>query len=855
MAASGLLARPARTVLTMFGIVLGVSVIIAVSITNESTLASLNTVFGEVAGNSDLMVMSSTVDREGFAEDARKRVVSVPGVEVAAPSVHARAVLAGDTSEREFKAGILGGVNQNLTVYGVDPRLDPQVRVYKLVEGEWLANDLDLYEIVLVEDFAVDEEIEVGDDLPLLTPNGVELVRVIGLISKEGAGQLNNGLFGAMPLNAVQRMYSRAGDLDQIDIIVSEQIDSTHHLEALRDVLGEKLGERFSVTFPASQGERVSQMLGIYQMGLSMFGVIAVFVGTFLIYNAFSMTVVERTREIGMLRTIGMTRGQVTRRIMIEAVVLGVLGSVLGIIGGLLLAGGLIRAMAALIAREVPETSIPASGLISGVTVGIIATLLAALIPSWQAGRVSPLEALRVRGQHKEGWLVRRGWILGAVFVAISLAAYLVPDVPPEVQFPVMNGAIFGLFTGATLLTPLTVGPWERVARPLVRAIFGGEGRLGGSNIQRARMRTTMTVTALMVGVAMLLSMRAMSASMQGDLTEWIEGYMGGDLVVFSATPMQLEFGSRLEAIEGVQAASPSRRLDVTVMKPGGSNETLAMNIIDPVKHEQVGSFTFTATMGDEQRSMARFAQGDAVFLSTLVADRYRLAIGDMLTIQTRRGLRDFEVAGVVVDFMDQGMVIQGNWRDMRQYFRIDDVSSFRIAVKPGYEAKDVMDTIEDIYGTRRNLGTFSNEVVKEMALGITAQTTGLFGVLSWIAVIVASLGVVNTLLMNVMERTREIGMLRGVGMTRWQVVRMILAEAAVMGTIGGGLGTGVGTVLARVFIVAANAMQGYNLTYVMPAQALVFAFAVAVGVSQIAALWPSGRAARLRIIEAIQYE
>jgi putative ABC transport system permease protein len=358
-----------------------------------------------------------------------------------------------------------------------------------------------------------------------------------------------------------------------------------------------------------------------------------------------------------------------------------------------------------------------------------------------------------------------------------------------------------------------------------------------------------------MVGVAMLLSMRAMAESFQGDLAEWIDGYMGGDLIVYSATPMQLEFGGRLEAIEGVSTAAPSRSMDVTVRKPDGSDETLAMNVVDPAKHEQVGSFTFTATMGDEQQSMERLAQGDAVFLSSLVADRYGLTVGDRLTIQTRRGLRDFEVAGVVVDFMEQGMVIEGSWRDMRQYFRVDDVSSFRIGIDPGYDPQDIMDTIESIYGTRRNLGTFSNQAIKEVALGISSQTTGLFGVLSWIAVIVASLGVVNTLLMNVMERTREIGMLRGIGMTRWQVVKMVLAEAGVMGTIGGALGIGVGIVLARVFIMGANAMQGYNLTYVMPAQALLFAFVVAVGVSQAAALWPSGRAARLRIIEAIQFE
>ena len=222
--------------------------------------------------------------------------------------------------------------------------------------------------------------------------------------------------------------------------------------------------------------------------------------------------------------------------------------------------------------------------------------------------------------------------------MALSLPAFLSLDVPPEAQFQVMSGAMFALFTGATLLTPVTVGPWEWVVRPFIRTIFGGEGRLGGSNIQRARMRTTMTVTALMVGVAMLLSMKAMSESFQGDLGDWIEGYMGGDLYVYSSMPLQLEFGGHLEAIEGVYAAAPTRYLNVTVKKPDGSNEALAMNVVDPAKHQQVGAFTFTATLGDAQQSMARLAEGDAVFLSTLIADRYGLGLGDKLTIQTRRG-------------------------------------------------------------------------------------------------------------------------------------------------------------------------------------------------------------------------
>ena len=855
MGLRNLVARPTRTLLTLFGIVLGVSVIIAVSITNDSTLSSLTSVFGEVSGSTDLIVISSTDEEGGFPQDARRWVAGVPGVEAAAPSVHALAVLASDSAPTDMSAGLLGAIESRLTIYGVDPRTDRDVRQYKIVDGAWLVEDLDVYEVVLVKDFADDNDLEVGDDVPILTQSGIERVRVVGLISKEGAGQLNNGMFGAMPLGAAQELFSRAGDLDQIDIVATEQYGSSDGLERLREAVQEKLGTRYSVTYPATQGERVSQMLTVYTMGLSMFSVIAVFVGAFLIYNAFSMTIVERTREIGMMRTIGMTREQVMSQILAEAVILGIVGSGLGIAGGVLLAGGLIGAMELVIAQEVAKVTVPVNGVVSGVIVGLITTLLAALLPAWQAGRVSPLEALRVRGRQEENWLVRYGWVAGAILFVVSLMVFLLIRLPAELQMPVMSVGLFMMFGGATLLTPLTIGPWERIARPFTRLIFGGEGRLGGSNIQRSKMRTTLTVTALMVGIAMLLAVQAMTEAFQKDLGEWIDGYMGGDLYVYSAMPMRPEFAGRLEALEGIESVAGTRYLYVTVKRPNGTNETVALHVVEPLKYERVGSFTFASSTEDAHAAMQRLAEGDAVFLSTLIADRYGLGLGDSLQIQTRRGLRDFEVAGIVIDFYDQGMVIEGSWRDMRQYFRVNDVAAFQVKVEEGYSSDTVRDTIDEIYGTRRNLASFSNEALKSVALGISTQAFALFDVLSWIAVVVASLGVVNTLMMNVLERTREIGMLRGVGMTRWQVVKMILAEAGVMGVIGGVLGIVVGLFLARVLIVSTNAMQGYNLEYVIPTQGLGVAFVIALAISQLAALWPSARAARLEIIEAIQFE
>ena len=855
MAFRSLVARPTRTLLTMFGIVLGVAVILAVSITNESTLNSLTAVFGEVSGNSDLMVMSGTEDAEGFSQDARRWVVSVPGVRVAAPSVHALALLAGDSLPTKREASFFGGVETRMTVYGIDPMLDPAVRLYKVVEGEFLPDDLGVYEMVLVSDFAAENHIDVGDDVSLITPNGIEMVRVIGLISKEGAGQLNNGMFGVMPLRAVQELFNRAGDIDQIDIVAGPEFDSSEGLETLRVNVEQKLGAEYVVTFPATQGERVTQMLDVFQMGLSMFSVIALFVGAFLIYNAFSMTVVERTREIGMQRTIGMTRGQVMRQIMFEAAILGVVGSGLGVGGGILLAKGLIGVMETLMAQDVPAVSVPPQGLATGVAVGLITTLLAAAIPSFQAGRVSPLEALRARAKPDEGWLVRRGWIVGLLFLGISVPTFLFLQLPGDLQFFASNGSMFLMFTGATLLTPVTIGPWERVARPFVRVLFGGEGRLGGSNIQRSKMRTTMTVTALMVGIAMLLSIQALTAAFTKDLKEWIDGYMGGDLYVYSSMPMRKDFGERLEMVGGVEAVSPTRYLNVEVEDPSGGKERLAYHVIDPAAHERVGSFMFTSNQGDPAAAVARLAAGDAVFISTVIADRYGLQQGDALVVQTRRGPSAFEVAGVVVDFYDRGMVITGSWRDMRQYFRVDDVAAFQVKVSPGFTADEVRGDIDAIYGTRRNLTAESNAGMKDQALQLSAQSFALFDVLAWIAVVVASLGVVNTLMMNVMERTREIGMLRGVGMTRWQVVKMILSEAGLMGGIGGLLGMGVGMFLSQIFLMGANTTQGYDLEYVLPVQGLALGFVIALVVSQLAAVWPSGRAARLEIIEAIQFE
>lgn len=855
LASSSLRARPLRTVLTTFGVVLGVAVILGISTTNVSTLAALTDVFGQASGKAHLTVTPADTSTQGFSENTLERISAVDGVAALAPVLHGQASLADEASSAPMELGMLGASAGGLTIYGIDPILDPLARNYKIVEGTFLSPDPDAYDIVLVKNYAEDKEIRLGNEVTLVTPGGFAQFDVVGLMEKEGPGQLNNGAFGAIPLETAQEVFLRTGDLDQIDIVAGPEAAAGSALETLRSTLQSRLGSDYTVIYPAAQGQRVSQMLSGYQMGLNMFSAIAIFVGGFLVYNAFSMTVVERTREIGMLRTLGMTRQQVLRQILTEAVVIGVAGSLLGIGAGVLLSRGLIRVMELVVAQDVATVRVPASGIATALLVGVSVTLIAAAIPAWQAGRVSPLEALRVRGNLKEGWFVRRGWLAGIILVVASLLLLLLAPFPAPMQEPMRDMGIMTLFLGGTLLIPAVVNVAERAVRPGLRHVYGAEGELGSRNVQRARLRTALTVAALMTGVAMVLSIRAVTAAFSQDISTWIQKYIGGDVYVHSAINMRADLARHLDAVEGVAAVTPIRYLDAKRVLPDGGNEQLTIMAVDPISYRQVTSFVFSGEQGDPVRLAERLAAGDAVFISSVLSEKYGLGPGDTIRLATRRGERDFQVVAVVVDFNNQGLVIQGSWKDLRRYFGVNNVSAFLLKTEPGQSPLAVRDRVDQMFGRRLHLTVESNEAIRSRVLGLITQTTSLFDVMSMITMMVAALGAINTLTMNVVERTREIGMLRSLGMTRWQIAKMILAEAGIMGIVGGVLGILFGILMSRTVLSSMNRMAGFRLAFTLPLEGVAVSLVLALLISQLAALWPAQRAARLGIIEAIQFE
>lgn len=849
-----LLSRPLRSSLTLFGIVFGVAVILAISMTNRSAMATITTVFNETSGKAHLVV-TSAVDTEGLPESALRRSTELAGVQVAVPIVQAQSSLADFQEGGQVDLRSFGSMTVGLLIYGIIPAQDSLVREYHLVDGRFLDAAEKAYEIVLVKSFADDKDIAVGQDVAIRTPTGAESLRVVGLIAKEGAGKLNNGAFGVVPLATAQDLFSRGSETDQIDIVAQPGFDDTRSLDLLKEELQARLGDGYLVTYPAARGRRVAQMLDGYQIGLSMFSAIALFVGAFLIFNTFSMTVVERTREIGMTRALGMTRRQVMLQILAEASVLAVTGVIVGVGTGLLLSKGLTQVMELMLAQEVQPVQVPIiEGVLPSVIVGVVVTLLAASLPAWQASRISPLEALRVRSQERRSWFIERGWMAGMGLLFISLAFYASPMNSAR-QSGLQNLGVLGLLLSGVLLIPATVNLWHRVLRGGIGKVYGNEGRIGSGNIERSKSRTTLTVAALMIGVAMILSIRAITDAFASDITSWIEKYVGGDLLVTSDVAMRPDLARLFEAVPGVQAVTPIRYFDVTFRTGPSDAETIAFAAIEPETYTAVTGYTFAADQGNPNALLEQLARGDSVFVSSILAEQYGFKQGDDIYLETRRGRQAFNVAAIIVDYFNQGLVIHGSWRDMRRYFDLNDVSAFLVKLEPGYLYADVAQRLDDLYAARRHLTIESNEGIRNQASGLIAQTSIMFDVLALIAMIVAAFGIVNTLTMNVLERTREIGVLRSLGMTRWQIGKMLLAEAGTMGVIGGVFGLVFGLLLSRTLLNSINAMTGYGLSFVLPIDGIIVGLVLSLVVSQLAALWPARRAARLRIIDAIQFE
>ena len=711
--------------------------------------------------------------------------------------------------------------------------------------------------IVLSEPFARRHGIEVGAAVHLYTSQGTQQLVVRGFLKPEGAAKALGGSFAIMDIAAAQVLFDRIGRLDRIDVVPREGFP----LDVLQATLQKRLGPGVHVKRPQARNRAVEKMLRSFHVNLTALSLIALIVGMFLIYNSTTISVVQRRKQLGILRALGVPRRHIFRLLMSEALVIAIVGAIGGIGVGLLLARVALRlvspAVSSLYVQEnINHLFLTWETTVIGAGLGIGTALLSAAWPTLEALRITPMAAMQQRGVYNFGQ--SRLWPVTSVGMVLILTAYGLS------RLPAVGGvAVFGylaclsLVLGISCLIPLLLRSLSRVGRHTLTRWLGVEGLLALDNLLYALHRGTIAMAALLTSFAMMTSVAIMIESFKHTVYTWVEQTLSADLLVHQATPggersglsMPHALRQELLTIEGVRDADSARGINLTY-----HDAPVLLVGVDFAVYAQYGTYPFAD--GNAQQAMPQVIEHQGVLVSENFSRRYAIAAGDRLVLDTPKGRHGFEVAGVVIDYSSDRGTITMDRSTYTAYWGDEQVDAFGVFVTPGANLDQVADRIQRHFAGRYPLYVLTRAKFKQRVLELVEQPFAVTYALEVIAILVALIGVTNALYASILERTRELGVLRALGATRLRVRRIILIEGGMMGVISGGCGLVAGLCLSLILIYVINRQVfGWTLQLTVPVPFGCLTLLLLVGATVVASYQPARQAARVRLTEAVQYE
>ncbi|MGB3683528.1 MAG: ABC transporter permease [Rubrobacteraceae bacterium] len=838
--------RPQRTVLTTIGIVLGVGIVFGVLTLSNTMSNTFKELFSRAYGTADLTITAAGGSGT-FSEDRVREVRSTPEASSAAPRLSLPASLILGTQENG-----LPNV-QSMRLFGVEPESASLATGFELTEGRYPRGGA---ELTLDGSTAETAGLKVGDMVQLGTPEGPKDVELVGLLRIPG-GSFGGFAFGMTPLPYAQKVFDSPGEISGISV----EAASEDSVAPLRERLDGKLGGGFQVERSSTRTDQVSSQLQGFQISLLFFAGTALFVGAFLVFNALSMTVLERTRELGMLRALGSTRAMIARSVIIEAIFLGVFGSVAGVLFGYGIARGLVYLFGQAFTFRITQLYISPFALVSAVVVGILVTVLAALYPALRAGRVSPVEAMRARtgagGPGKRSRLLSRsGPVLGVLLVAVCapwiyyLASNLSTSLDGLVYASGIAGVI-GTFLGVSLIIPALVTPLSKLFSPVLRLLFGVEGRIAAANATRNKARTALTASALMVGISLVISFSALGGSVLGTIRSSLEDSLGSDYVVQPAnTQSDITFSPNLpDRITGVQGVEKTTAIASTFLHEGEE-----VNIVFGVDGNYPDIFRLNYAAGGPD-AFSRLQDNSSALVGKQLAESRNLEVGSDVELPTPSGPEKYPVAGILEnDVLGGGTGIYLSEDTLAKDFSVSGGEFLAIKAAPGSDREALSKEIGGVLKDYPQFTVYSNADWKAQIEEDFNRQYVFFYAIMGVSVAVSAFGVVNTLSMSVFERTREIGILRAIGSTRLQVGRLIIDEGVVISLIGALVGVAVGSLLGYLFVRGSGA-GGFEVSFFYPTASAIYALVAGLLIGIFAGLLPARSAARTNIVEAVQYE
>ena len=837
-----------RTLLTIAGVASGVALTFSINVINTTLVTSFRSSVRELAGDAELEVAAA--DASGLPASAVEEVEDTEGVDRAIPILRTTTRIAGFEGERRVL--VVGATPEfaSLVPRGLgslaEMRVDFSGDANGLLLGEGVAGSLG---------------VGTGDRLAVDTPSGTQAVEVAGTVGGPLIDVLNGGDVGVMLLPPAQELFSKQGRVDSIYVVVDPGVP----LDETERTLDAALGGSATIGPPGERGagfERVFDSLGTL---LSMGGTVALFVALFVVYNTMSMSLAERRREISMVLAFGAPPRAVFGAFLAEALLLGTVASILGVLGGLALAQLLIQrateALSFLPLAAAGSLDVSPSAIAIGIGGGILVSLIGAYVPARRVLRVSPIESLRPEASYE--WTTTtlkvrgRSFVAGLVFIALALVCFVAFLLATEQRWLVSVGLVFGL-GGVTLMLPTIVPLALRLIRPFARRGFGTVGRLAIDALEKNPGRSTFTVAALVLTLGLVVAVASALGSYRAQVDRLIDALVGAPLYVAAASytgvtsdqPLSVDIKPEIEKVDGVDYVYPLR---FTFIELGRRQALLYAVPVGPAL-EQGAATELTAITDTPEAFTEGLERGDIV-ISTLAAEARGIGRGDELALPTPEGRKTFEIAGVYEDLTSFDSIYIG-YATYTKFWNDHSADEFGVLVEDGADIAQVKADLEQVVS---DAGVSARVYTKEELAGRIGRTVeGTFQLANGIqlaALIVAIFTIANTMFTAILERRWEMGLQRAIGMSGKQLGGTVLLEAAAIGLVGGVGGAVLGTGSGFVMTKAMEAQFAWNVPFQAPWLLIVLSVGLGVVVAAGAGAIPSRLAVRTRIIESLRYE
>jgi putative ABC transport system permease protein len=847
----GLMAHKLRLALTALAVVLGVGFIAGTYVLTDTINKAFDQLFANTTQGIDVFVRSEaafesennsgTGEREPMPEEVIETVRDVEGVERAAGSLMGYAQIIDQEGEAIAPQGppTLGiGVPD-------DESGDIEGSAVTIRSGTVPTAD---DEVMIDAATAEDHDFAVGDEVDVLFETPRRTFELVGTIGFGDADNLAGATLAVFELETAQELFNKQGTLDSIEVVAEDGVSANELRNRIASELPDGIEAETGATIADEQADSLQQALGFFNTALLVFGFISLFVGAFIIFNTFSIVVAQRTREFGLLRAMGATGRQILSTVIVESVIVGFLASLVGLAVGLGIATGL-QAMLKAFDLDLPTTDpvfLPRTALI-GMTVGVVVTVLSAIGPARRAARISPMAALREASPQHTGFS-RRRLIAGAATTligAVVLATGLFGSMDNAITFVGLGAAV--IFFGVAALSPLFAGPLARAIGAPMQALLNVPGKLARQNSARNPKRTASTAAALMIGLALVSMVSTLGASIKASTTEIMDETLRADFIITSSSAAGIS-GISPEVAAG--AAEQDAIGSVASIRFGEFRLDGASNFLAATDPESIEEVT---DLGVTEGNVTSLGEG-GIFISAEVADDEGLAVGDELVMEfPREGVIDVPVAGIFenTDVVGSPYLISKETYEQQYTSNLDSLVFATVA--EGSSADGGRAAIDSAVSDFPDVEVENQTEFKESQAATVDQLLALVTALLALALIIALLGITNTLVLSVFERTRELGLLRAVGMSRRQARSMIRWESVIIAVIGALLGLVVGGLFGWA-LVTALADDGLEV-FALPAGQLITYVIVAGVAGIIAAIPPARRAARLNVLDAIAAE